>query len=79
MDYDLEKAGEFALAFLLLNAFPYKPATRAWKSIPWEVMDHLHEQGLISDPKTKAKSLILTEAGERAAKTMFEKHLALNP
>ncbi len=30
-------------------------------------MDRLYERGLISDPKSKAKSVVLTEPGRRAA------------
>ena len=39
-----------------------------WQGFPWEVLAHLHEQGLISDPKTKAKSVVLTEEGEAQAR-----------
>ena len=30
-------------------------------------MDRLHEKGFISDPKSKAKSLIMTEKGQEVA------------
>ena len=34
----------------------------------------LHEKGWISDPKGKARSVIVTEEGEVQAKLMFDKH-----
>ena len=52
---------------------------RAWKTIPWEIMDGLHEKGLISDPATKAKSVRVTVAGREAAQAMFEKYLVKAP
>jgi predicted transcriptional regulator len=37
-------------------------------------MDRLYEKGLVSDPKGKAKSVLVTEEGQRVAKEMFEKY-----
>jgi hypothetical protein len=37
-------------------------------------MDRLYEKGYITDPKSKAKSVIMTEGGKEAAETMFVKH-----
>ena len=36
---------------------------RVWKGYDWDVMHRLHEQGFITDPHGKAKSVVLTEAG----------------
>jgi predicted transcriptional regulator len=36
-------------------------------------MDRLHQKGFISDPKSKAKSVLVTEEGQKAAKELFEK------
>jgi hypothetical protein len=48
---------------------------RVWKTIDWEVMDRLHEKGFISNPASRAKSVVLTEEGlaeaERAARKLF--------
>ena len=63
-DYDLDLAGEFVLA---LMAFEIHDGGRAWKGFPWEVLAHLYERGLISDPRTKAKSVVLSEQGEALA------------
>jgi len=35
-------------------------------------MDRLHEKGYISNPRTKAKSVILTGEGERRARELFD-------
>lgn len=40
---------------------------RAWKGMSWEATDRLHEKGLIEDPKSKAKSMLLTPEGRKAA------------
>ncbi len=40
----------------------------AWKDMPWEATDRLHEKGLVGDPKkSPAKPVVLTEEGRRAA------------
>jgi hypothetical protein len=45
------------LALLHLNTVDEKSGKRAWKALPWSVMDQLHDKGYISDPATKAKSV----------------------
>jgi hypothetical protein len=37
-------------------------------------MSRLNEKGYISDPKTKALSVVLTEAGAKLSKELFFKH-----
>ena len=32
---------------------------RAWRGFDWEVLNRLHERGLIGDPVNKTKSVIL--------------------
>jgi Domain of unknown function (DUF6429) len=39
-------------------------------------MDRLHAKGYISDPKSKAKSVLLSEEGERRSRELFELHFA---
>lgn len=75
MDYDQAKLDELVLALLFLNTFEDPPVTRAWKSFDWDVMDRLHEKGYITDPKSKAKSVVMTEEGFSAAEEMFKKYL----
>jgi hypothetical protein len=44
---------------------------RAWKSFDWDAMDRLHEKGYISNPQSKAKSVVFTEEGlERAQRLL---------
>ena len=50
--------------------------TRAWKSFDWETMNRLCEKGYISDPKSKSKSVVLTEEGYSRAKDLFERQFA---
>jgi hypothetical protein len=61
---------------LWLNAFADQGATRAWKTFDWDAMDRLYERGLISDPKSKAKSVVLTEEGQLAAEEAFRRRLS---
>ena len=74
MDYDEEKIDEMVLALLSLGTFRDGPVTRAWKGFDWDSMDRLHEKGFIHNPKSKARSVILTEEGERAARELFARH-----
>jgi hypothetical protein len=64
------------LALLYLTMFRDSYGTRAWKSHDWEALDRLHAKGYISDPKSKAKSVVMTEEGARRARELFEKHFA---
>jgi hypothetical protein len=73
MEYDTHKVDEAVLALLYLNLFEDRWGARAWKSLPWEAMDRLHENGFIGDPKSKAKSVVLSEEGLIAAEEAFRK------
>ena len=74
MAYDEEKVDEIVLALLYLTSETDKICARAWKGQDWETMNRLHEKGYISDPKTKAKSVVLSEEGVRLSKELFFKH-----
>ena len=74
MKYDRDRAADIALALLYLTLHD---GTRAWKGLDWDVMDHLHAGGFISDPRGRAKSVVLSEAGLARAQAMFRKHLAV--
>jgi hypothetical protein len=76
MDYDQDKVDEMVLALLWLT-----PAGdgRAWKGHDWDALDRLHAKGYISDPKSKAKSVVLGEEGERLSRELFERHFARKP
>jgi hypothetical protein len=73
MDYDPDKVDEMVLALLWLT---YTGDGRAWKSHDWNAIDRLHAKGYISDPKSKAKSVVLSEEGEQRARELFERHFA---
>ncbi|WLI04893.1 DUF6429 family protein [Pseudomonas sp. FP597] len=60
MEYDEKLIEEAVLA--LLAAFS-SDSGNAWKGFDFEVMNRLHEQGFISNPVNKNKSIWLTEQG----------------
>jgi hypothetical protein len=74
MDIDYDKIDDCTLALLYLASTELKDGSgaRAWKSFDWATTDRLHEKGFISDPKTKSKSVVLTEEGLARAKELFE-------
>lgn len=74
MEIDDEKVDEVALALLRLTTFKDQSGLRAWKSHSWDVLDRLHQSGYISDPATKAKSVVLTQEGAKRSKQLFEKY-----
>ena len=77
MDYDRDKVDEITLALLWLTSFKDPVGVRAWKGQDWDTMERLHAKGLISDPKSKAKSVVLSEEGERRSRELFDKHFGL--
>ena len=77
MDYDRDKIDEMTLALLWLTTFKDPVGLRAWKGQDWETMERLHEKGYISDPKSKAKSVVMSEEGERRSRELFAKHFGL--
>jgi hypothetical protein len=78
MEYDKEKVDEMVLALLYLTTFEEKFGCRTWKGMDWDAMNRLHEKGYISDPKTKAKSVILSEEGTKLSEELFKKHFGLS-
>jgi hypothetical protein len=44
---------------------------RAWKGFDWNALNRLHEKGMISNPVSKAKSVVFTDEGEREAQRLF--------
>ena len=64
---------EAVLALLYQGIFEHHPVTgaRSWKSFDWAAMGRLHDKGLISDPASKAKSVVLRESGLREAEAAF--------
>jgi hypothetical protein len=52
-------------------------AVRAWKGFDWDALDRLHEKGLISDPKSKAKSVVLSDKAAQKSEALFKKHFGI--
>jgi hypothetical protein len=69
MELDTNKIDKAVLALLLLGRHD---GNRAWKGFDWDVMGRLHEQGFISDPHGKAKSVVFTEEGLACAEQLLE-------
>lgn len=72
-DYNEARVDEMVLALLYLTSFSEMGSVRAWKSHDWNALARLHEKGLINDPKSKAKSILLSEEGTRKSEELFRK------
>ena len=70
MELDTNKIDEAVLALLYLGLHD---GARAWKGFDWDAMDRLYQQGYITDPTGKAKSVVFTEEGLERAKSLLEK------
>ncbi len=70
MELDDKKIDDAVLALLYLGLHD---GARAWKGFDWDAMDRLHEQGYITDPRSKAKSVVFTEGGLQRAEDLFQK------
>ena len=77
MNYKTEKVDEVVLALLYLTSFSEGDVQRAWKGHDWEALDRLHEKGFVSDPKSKAKSIVFSEDGFKKAKDLFQNYFGL--
>jgi hypothetical protein len=74
MEYNKEKVDEYTLALLHLVMWKEKDwGYVAWKGFDWDTMDRLHEKGYISNPKSKSKSVGVTEEGFEKAGELFRK------
>jgi tetratricopeptide (TPR) repeat protein len=67
-ELDLQRIDDAVLALLLLGRHD---GDRVWKSFDWEAMDRLHAKGLISNPASKTKSVVLTAEGEKEAERLL--------
>jgi len=76
MEYDKDKIDEVVLALLYLTT--HEQGTRAWKGMDWEAMNRLHEKGYIGNPKSKAKSVLLTQEGARLSEELFKRYFGLS-
>ncbi|WGS41653.1 DUF6429 family protein [Burkholderia sp. JSH-S8] len=70
MNVDIGAIDETVLALLYLTLHDHN---RAWKSFDWEVLNRLHERGLIGDPVNKAKLVVMTDEGLRESERLFKR------
>jgi hypothetical protein len=47
---------------------------RTWKGYDWGTMDRLYDKGYIEDPKSKTKSVPMTDEGLRRSEELFRKY-----
>jgi len=76
MEHNEKKIDEMVLALLYLTAFTDRGFVRAWKNHDWEALNRLHDKGLISDPTSNAKSVVLSDEGARQSEELFIKLFA---
>jgi hypothetical protein len=69
---DWSKVDDAALALMYLTTLEHRGIARSWKGHDWDVLDRLYERGFISDPKTPAKSVVMTQEGLRQSRELFE-------
>ena len=71
MDYEIDDA---VLALLMLTLHEKSEfGARAWKGHDWDALGRLHEKGLIGDPVSKAKSVVVTPEGLKRGEELFER------
>ncbi|NDW02726.1 DUF6429 family protein [Salipiger sp. PrR002] len=73
MDADDDKIDDAVLALLWLTLHDER---RAWKGMDWAALDRLYEKGLIHNPATRAKSIMLTDEGLKVSEALFRKMFA---
>jgi hypothetical protein len=70
VDIDTAKIDEAVLALLYLGRHD---DDRTRKSFDWDAMGRLHEKGYITNPMSKAKSVVFTEKGVQASERAFRR------
>jgi Domain of unknown function (DUF6429) len=68
MALNTDKIDDAALALLYLTLHD---GHRAWKGLDFDVLDRLHEKGMIRNPVGKVKSVAFTPEGLARAKVLF--------
>ena len=76
MSYNRQKMENALLA--LIGALEFEDG-RFWKGYDFDLLNSLHEQGLISQPWSKAKSAYLTPEGLEKTKALAEDHAQALP
>ena len=68
---DKDEFDEIVLAMLWYNQ---QAAASAWKGFDWDATDRLFREGLISNPKSNRKSVVLSEDGAKRGEAAFLRH-----
>ena len=68
---DHNKVDEVVLALLQLTLHN---SCRTWKGVDWDTLDRLYEKGWIENPRSKAKSVVLTEEGLAKSARLFQQY-----
>ncbi|MGH8111371.1 MAG: DUF6429 family protein [Rhodanobacteraceae bacterium] len=76
MEYDESRIDEAVLALLAVFSFE---GNRAWKGFEFEVMDRLHAQGFIENPKNRNKSVWMTPEGLERGRQYAERLFGMHP
>ncbi|MBN1553155.1 MAG: hypothetical protein JXA11_00295 [Phycisphaerae bacterium] len=77
MDFHEDKVDEMTLALMYLVTHGDKYGSRAWKGFDWGTMDRPQEKGYISDPKSKARSVVMTDEGFQLSKELFQTYFEI--
>ncbi|HBI36018.1 MAG: hypothetical protein A2015_06215 [Spirochaetes bacterium GWF1_31_7] len=76
MTIDKDKIDKMTLALMYLTTFSEEICKekiyRTWKGYDWDALNRLHENGFISDPVSKAKSVSLTDEGRKLSEILFK-------
>jgi hypothetical protein len=78
MKFDENKVDDATLALLWLTMAKDSGETRSWKGFDWDTMNRLYEKGLIGNPINKAKSVIVTEEGEKRSEQLFNEMFGIS-
>jgi Domain of unknown function (DUF6429) len=70
-NYNHNKVDEVVLALLQLTLHD---AYRAWQGFDWDTLDRLYEKEWIENPRSKAKSVVLTEEGLAKSARLFQQY-----
>jgi hypothetical protein len=74
--YNENRVDEMVLALMHLTTFNEASGYRTWKGHDWEVLNRLHQNGFIGNPKSKVRSVDLTAEGKHRSEDLFKKHFS---
>jgi hypothetical protein len=74
MEYDKDKVDDMVLALMYLVTSSDRYGRRAWKSVDWDALDRLHAKGYISNPKSAAKSVVMSDEGAARSEELFKQY-----